>query len=335
MLYRPASLATLVDVLDSDEHQFREFYNWAAAVTGEVFGRKRTLFNPIYVSNICLADCSYCGYRVSNKVLPRLTLTPNESVHEGLLLQARGIENILLLAGDYKHDKYLEMLLANIVAIRQRVNPTWLGVEVATLETEQYRTLKKAGVNSVTVFQETYDRARYGELHTNPEYKGDFDFRYGAQERAIRAGIDEVGLGVLYGVAFWREDTIAMVEHAIAIKSGYSSAKLRFSFPRLQTSVGQSEDCETEKVSEAQLLRAIVGVRLLFPDSSLVLTGRESVQFLAEHAAVVDVLGYNGSTSVGGYSVHKEGLDQFILNSKDTFDSFISTLRDKGYATHP
>jgi 2-iminoacetate synthase len=332
-LNQTASLTTLIDVLDSDENQFKAFYSQAAAITDEIFGKKRTLFNPIYVSNICLADCSYCGYRVSNKGLPRKTLSPTEVAEEARFLRARGIEDILVLAGDYKHDSYMEMLLGNIRAINEAVCLRWLGVEVATLETHEYQKLRDARVSSVTVFQETYDRLRYGKLHNTPQYKADFDFRYNAQERAIRAGIKEVGLGVLYGVGSWRADTIAMAEHAAAIQNGYPSAKLRFSFPRLQRSTGQSADCQTEAVSEAQLLRAIVGVRLSFPDSSLVLTGRESIQFLTDHASVVDVLGYGGATSVGGYTVDKNGLQQFTLNSKDTFNRFISTLRDKGYAT--
>lgn len=326
-----SSLTTLIDVLDSDEYQFRAFYARAAAVTTDVFGQRRTLFNPIYVSNICLADCSYCGYRVSNKGLHRKTLSPDETIKEARFLRARGIEDILILAGDYKHDKYVEMLLANIYAIKQAVNPRWLGVEVATLETEEYQKLKAAGVNSVTVFQETYDRARYRKLHNNPEYKGDFDFRYDAQERAIRAGIKEVGLGVLYGVGSWRADTIAMAEHAAAIQSLQLSAKLRFSFPRLQSSTGQSADCQTEVVAEAQLLRAIVAIRLSFPGSSLVLTGRESIQFLAKYASVVDVLGYNGSTSVGGYTLNDEGLSQFDLNSEKSFADFSRELKRNGF----
>jgi 2-iminoacetate synthase len=167
------------------------------------------------------------------------------------------------------------------------------------------------------------------------EYKGDFDFRFNAQERAIQAGIKEVGFGVLYGVGAWREDTIAMAEHAGAIQNRYPSAKLRFSFPRLKNSTGQSADCKTETVSEWQLLRAIVGIRLSFPDSSLVLTGRESIQFLTEHASVVDVLGYNGSTAVGGYTLNGEGPSQFGLNSEHSFTDFSCELRRSGFDLTP
>lgn len=326
-------LKTLLDVLNSDEQRFKEFYKAAIEVTTKVFGKKRDLFNPIYVSNICLADCLYCGYRISNKNLPRKTLKPEESVQEAKFLQDRGIENILILAGDYKHDKYVQMLSANIKAVKQKINPKWLGVEVATLEVEEYRNLKNAGAESVTVFQETYNKSRYNELHKDSEYKSSFNFRYNAQERALQAGISEIGLGILYGIGFWKEDTMAMAEHAFSLKKKYPSAKLRFSFPRLQESIGQDENSRNETVTEEQLLRAIVGVRLLFPNASLVLTGRESVDFLTENTCIINILGYNGSTIVGGYTLNPDGLPQFNLDSNDTFDDFISKLKDKGYVT--
>jgi 2-iminoacetate synthase len=321
----------LSNVFDSDEKQFEKFYSKAVQITKEVFGSKRTLFNPIYVSNICLADCPYCGFRISNKKMPRKTLKPEETIQEARFLQNRGIENILVLAGDYKHDKYVEMLLANIKAIKQNINPKWLGIEVATLEADEYKQLKNAGAESVTVFQETYNRKRYDELHQGSEYKSSFDFRYNAQERALQAGFDEVGLGVLYGIGFWKEDTIAMAEHAIQLQKKFPSAKLRFSLPRLQESIGQTESSRTEVVTEEQLLKAIVGIRLLFPTASLVLTGRESTEFLAEHTKIVNVLGYNGSTIVGGYTLNSAGLAQFKLNSKDSFNIFISKLKKNGF----
>lgn len=309
------SIQVLIDVLNANERKIKIYRQKAEEATYLIFGKNRKLFNPIYVSNICLADCPYCGYRVSNKKLKRKTLNAQQSVQEALHLKQRGIENLLLLAGDYRHDKYLEMLIANIKAVKLDVNPKWLGIEVATLETEEYKLLKEAGAESVTVFQETYNRQRYNTLHTNLEYKGDFDFRYNAQERAYQGGIKEVGFGILYGVGFWKEDTIAMAEQALYLKKKYPDIKLRFSFPRLQMSVGQDVNSQTEVVTDVQLLRCIVGIRLLFPDANLVLTGRENLDFLMDKLAVVNIMGYAGSTVVGGYTLEKNGLPQFDFNN--------------------
>ncbi len=326
-------IETLIKCFNSDDNEFKAFYDKAIDITFRNFGLKRELFNPIYVSDICLADCPYCGYRVSNKGVQRKTLKPSEILQEANFLIKRGVKNILLLAGDYKHDKYLEMLKENIKAIKELNNTNWLGVEVATLEIEEYKILMVAGAESVTVFQETYNRKRYSELHKNMQYKGDFDFRYDAQERAILAGIKEVGFGVLYGVGFWKDDTIQMAEHAFKIQERYPFVKLRFSFPRLQLSKGQDESCKTEEISEMELLKAIVGIRLLFPKASLVLTGRESVEYLIRSASVVNVLGYNGATSVGGYTQIGYGFNQFELNKKSAYDNFREQLSLKGYGT--
>jgi 2-iminoacetate synthase len=322
-------LDLLNSCLNSDDKEFDEYYNKAKELTNTQFGNKRKLFNPIYVSDICLADCPYCGYRISNKGIPRKTLKPLEVVQEANYLGSRGVSNLLLLAGDYKHSKYVEMLSENISALKKQVNPNWIGIEVATLEVSEYAKLKNAGAESVTVFQETYNRKRYAELHTVTEYKGDFDNRYNAQERAIKGGFEEVGFGVLYGVGFWKEDTLQMAEQALDLQEKYPNVKLRFSFPRLQLSKGQDESCKTEEVTEGNIEKAFVGIRLLFPNASMVLTGRESVNFLTEYASVVDTLGYNGATNVGGYTGIGKGLNQFQLNSENDFSNFKNQLEKK------
>jgi len=316
----------LLNCLYSNNKEFSKYWDKAQKLTHKYFGLKRTLFNPIYLSDICLADCPYCGFRVSNKGISRKTLKVQETIEEARFLINRGVTNILLLAGDYKHSKYVEMLRQNILSLKQIHEINWLGIEVATLETEEYKMLLDAGAQSVTVFQETYNRNRYDILHSVPEFKGDYYSRYNAQERAIKAGFKEVGFGVLYGVGFWHEDTIAMAEHALQIQEKYPNIHLRFSFPRLQISTGQDESCQTEKVTEQQLQKAVTGIRLLFPSASLVLTGRETITFLAENASVANVLGYGGSTSVGGYSSNKPTAEQFRLNHRNEFIEFKEKL---------
>lgn len=326
-----SQLETLIDCLNSDEETISLMYKKAKSITSQNFGFQRSLFNPIYVSDICLADCPYCGYRVSNKDIPRKTLKPNEIIKEVDFLVNRGVKNILLLAGDYKHSKYVEMLRESLKVIKANDEVNWIGIEVASLEVEEYRILNEFGATSVTIFQETYNKQRYLELHQNVEYKGDFDYRYNGQERAINAGFKEVGFGILYGVGFWKEDTVLMAEHALSIQAKYPNVKLRFSFPRLQLSEGQDKNCKIENISEYDLLKAIIGIRLLFPKASLVLTGRESVNYLTRHAQIVNILGYNGATAVGGYTDIGQGLKQFNLNSNSSFETFKKKIKDNGF----
>jgi len=326
-----STINTLIDVLNSDITEFHKYKIEAEKLTANYFKNNRTLFNPIYVSNICLGDCPYCGYKVSNKGLKRKELKPVESVAEATFLKQRNVDSILILAGDYRHDKYIEMLTANISAIKKEVKPNWLGIEIATLETKEYEVLLKAGAESVTIFQETYNRERYNKLHTVTEYKGDFDYRYNAQERAIKAGFTEVGLGVLYGVGFWKDDTIAMAEQALKLKEKYPNIKLRFSFPRLQESINQSESSRTETVTDFELEKIIVGIRLAFAESSLVLTGREEKTFLLSNLRIVNVIGFNGSTQVGGYTIKNNNLKQFELNNGYTHLEFKNEIKNKGW----
>jgi 2-iminoacetate synthase len=291
LVLNDVSIAFLLACFEADDECFETYYQKEAVeITRKHFGNQRTLFNPVYVSDVCLADCPYCGYRGMNVGFKRKTLNPEETLKEALFLKQRGINCILILAGDYKHSKYVEMLHDNIKAVKEEVNPDWIGIEVATLETDEYAKLKEAGANSVTVFQETYNRKRYSYLH-QVKYKGDFDFRFNAQRRAILAGFEEVGLGVLYGIGFWKDDTIAMAEHAQQLRKEFPHVKFRFSFPRLQLSMGQDKSCRTERVTISDLRKAIIGIRLTFPRDSLVLTGRETVEFLCKSASIVDTLG--------------------------------------------
>jgi len=324
------SVVPIETCLAENDESFVAYYEKAAKITQQNFGNKRLLFNPVYVSDVCLADCPYCGFRGMNVQLKRKTLKPEETVKEAMFLKQRGINCILVLAGDYKHSQYVDMLYHNIKAIRKEVNPEWLGVEVATLEIDEYARLKEAGANSVTVFQETYNRKRYAQLHQT-QYKGDFDFRYNAQRRAILAGFSEVGLGTLYGIGFWKDDTIAMAEHALQLREEFPCVKFRFSFPRLQISEGQEANCRTEYVTTSDLLKAITYIRLMFPKDNLVLTGRENVHFLCKSAAIVNVLGYAGQTNVGGYTMNNARNCQFELNRNESFEMFYQLLKTNNY----
>ena len=327
---RVTSLVPIETCLAENDESFVAYYEKAVKITHQNFGNKRLLFNPVYMSDVCLADCPYCGYRGMNVQFKRRTLTPKETVKEAMFLKQRGINCILLLAGSQKHSQYIEMLYHNIKAVKEEVNPKWLGIEVATLEIDEYARLKEAGASSVTVFQETYNRKRYAQLHYT-EYKGSFDFRYNAQRRAILAGFSEVGFGALYGVGFWKEDTIAMAEHALQLRKEFPHVKFRFSFPRLQISEGQDADCRTEHVTTSDLLKVITYIRLIFPKDDLVLTGRETVDFLCKSAAIVNLLGYAGQTSIGGYTLNNHDICQFELNKNKSFEEFGQLLKENGY----
>ena len=165
------------------------------------------------------------------------------------------------------------MLVEHIMTIK-KVRPSWLGVEVAPLEVEQYRKLSSLGVNSIIVFQETYDPQIYQCLHGINTPKSDFNFRYETPLRAIKGGIKEIGLGILYGIGDWFKDTLAMIEHASKLIEYNPEIKIRFSFPRIQFFSNQGVNIIRQEVKENTLTRIIVAIRLLFPTSRLALTAQ-------------------------------------------------------------
>ena len=308
-------------ILKCNDEELSSFTLSAKELTKTNFDDTRTLFNPIYVSNVCDGDCLYCGYRKSNTNAIRRTLTSEQTLQEAWFLKNRGINNILFLAGEYKHDKYVEMLIKNISIVQEKIHPNWIGVEVASLKKEAYVELMKVGVKSVTLFQETYDIKRYNELHKTG-IKSDFFYRLNTLHRAANAGIMEVGLGVLYGVGDWYYDTLAMIQHGLSLKEEFPKLKLRFSFPRLMKSECQDEKAITELIDEYLLYKIIITIRNCFPDSSLVVTGRELARFVSKIIDVVNVFGKAGSTSVGGYTINPNGLEQFELSNDAEFSQF-------------
>jgi len=324
------------EILNSSDNVFAIYVEKAKQLTLENFGNKRILFNPIYVSNVCDGDCLYCGYRKTNKPHKRITLTPQQTLQEANYLRARGIFNILFLAGDFCHDKYLGMLLNNISIVKENIKPKWIGVEIASLDSNAYTELLKHGVNSVILFQETYDKNRYKFLHPSGS-KADYFYRLNTLHRAAMANIPEVGFGVLYGVGNWYSDTISMLEHALSLKDEFPNLNLRFSFPRLMKSEAQDENAITELIDEETLFKIIIAVRNCFPASSLVLTGRESFEFMYRVIDVVNVFGKEGTTVVGGYTFTKMGNEQFELHKEldsniKSLDEFINKLRKYDFA---
>ena len=315
-------------ILKCKDNELSSFAQLAKELTEINFNNRRSLFNPIYISNVCDGDCLYCGYRKANSNAIRSTLTPEQTLQEALFLNNRGINNILFLAGEYKHDKYVEMLIQNISIVQEKVRPNWIGIEVASLKKEAYEKLIKLGVKCVTLFQETYDIKRYNDLHSSG-IKSDFFYRLNTLHRAANVGIPEVGLGVLYGVGDWYYDTLAMIQHGLSLKEEFPKLKLRFSFPRLMKSECQDEKAISELIDERILYKIIVTLRNYFPDSSLVLTGRESVSFVDKIVDIVNVFGKAGSTSVGGYTLNPNGLEQFELMNDNGFSEFYQMFSSK------
>lgn len=238
-------------------------------LTRQRFGKVIRFFAPLYLSNECINNCKYCGFSRDNAIL-RVTLNPEEVAVEARALRAQGFRHILLVAGE--HPKFISTTyLAECVAVLQSEIPG-ISLEIGPMETEDYRPLVAAGAEGLVVYQETYDRLVYDEMHTAGPKKN-FDWRLETPERAYEAGFRRLGIGALFGLSDWRVEALALAAHADYLLRHCWRAQLTLSLPRLRPHAGEFEPLTS--LSDRELVQLICAFRLVFPDVGLVLSTRE------------------------------------------------------------
>lgn len=242
----------------------------AAKLTRRNFGRAMRLFAPLYLSNECVNNCAYCGFSRDNPIF-RVTLSIEQVVKEARHLAAEGFRSILLVAGEHPKfvsDRYLEDCLE---ALRNTV-PS-LGIEVGPMETPEYARMVRSGAESLVVYQETYDRDAYARFHTaGPKRK--FDWRLECPERGYDGGFRRIGIGVLFGLAPWRQEALALAAHLEYLQRRGWKASYTVSFPRLRPAAGGFHP--VEDLPDAAFVQLICAFRICFPTVGVVLSTRES-----------------------------------------------------------
>jgi 2-iminoacetate synthase len=241
----------------------------AQQVTRQRFGRVVRLFAPLYLSNECINTCAYCGFSRDNPIR-RVTLTVPEVVREARALQAQGFRNLLLVAGEHPRFVPVAYLRECVAAVHAEV-PS-VSLEVGPLSAAEYRPLVLAGADGLVVYQETYDRAAYAELHSAGP-KRDFDWRLATPERAYAAGFRRIGIGALHGLADWRFEALCLAAHAAWLLRHCWRAFLTVSVPRLRPCAGEFEP--RTHMHDRDLAQLICALRLFLPDVGLVLSTRE------------------------------------------------------------
>jgi 2-iminoacetate synthase len=281
-------------------------------LTRQYFGKTMRLFAPLYLSNECINNCSYCGFSRDNPIW-RVTLTPEEVEKEARHLVGEGFRNILLVAGEHPKfisNGYLEECLGRLKSFVPS-----LSLEVGPMESEEYRRMVKAGAEGLVVYQETYDRKVYREMHTAGPKK-DFDWRLECPERAAAAGFRRVGIGALFGLADWRLEARALAAHAEYLLKKYWKSAWTISFPRLRPAAGEFEPLVT--VSDRELTRMICAFRICFPQVGLVLSTREPVALRNGLMPLgVTLMSAGSHTEPGGYtSAADDRLHQTVRGRK-------------------
>jgi 2-iminoacetate synthase len=239
-------------------------------LTRQRFGKVIRLFAPLYLSNECINNCSYCGFSRDNAIL-RVTLSVEEVVQEGRALAQQGFRNLLLVSGE--HPKFVSNgYMAECIRALHAEIPS-ISLEVGPMETAEYAQMVEAGAEGLVVYQETYDRNVYAALHTAGP-KRNFDWRLETPERAYAAGFRRLGIGALYGLADWRSEAIAVAAHAQYLLRHCWKAQLTISLPRLRPCAGEFQPLT--HMTDPDLVQLLCALRLFLPDVGLVLSTRES-----------------------------------------------------------
>lgn len=301
----------------------------AHRLTRHFFGRTIGLYAPIYISNLCAADCVYCNYAAHSQIAGRrTTLSPEDLETECRTLAAQGFKTVLLLTGEAPKAVPVDVI-ARAVRIANR-HFSSVGVEIYALDAPGYAQLVEAGLESVTLYQETYDRETYREVHLSGD-KTDFDIRLRAIERAGHAGVRRLSAGALLGLTDWRHDGFRTALHARYLQKACWQSAVSVSFPRLKRVPTRYRIEQT--VSDRDLVQLMLATRLFVPQAGFNLSTREPA-VLRDHLIPLGVtmMSAGSSTRPGGYATRgEEILEQFGISDERPAAEVVEAIQRAGY----
>ncbi|MBF0593440.1 MAG: 2-iminoacetate synthase ThiH [Candidatus Omnitrophica bacterium] len=299
----------------------------AAGLTRQYFGRAIGLYMPLYLSNYCTSQCVYCGFHRRNKIT-RVKLTPEEIDAELKAIAETGVKNILLLTGESPKATPLSYLKEAVNLAKKYFQGIYL--EIFPLTEEGYRELYLAGADGVTIYQETYDRIRYKEVHLAGQKK-DYDFRRGAPQRIARAGMRQISIGVLLGLGPLADDLHALYSHLHELETEFPGVEYSLSFPRLRTIKAKS--FAGTPIDDITFVKILCLTRTLFPRVGINLSTRESAAFRNRALELtVTKISVGSKTTVGGYKdPNDKGAPQFDISDDRSAAETIQYLKDHGF----
>ena len=309
----------------------------AAEIKEKFYGNRIVMFAPLYLSNYCVNGCVYCPYHLKNKTIPRRKLTQTEIRQEVMALQDMGHKRLALEAGEDPRNNPLEYILESIKTIYsikhkngaiRRVN-----VNIAATSVENYRRLKDAGIGTYILFQETYHKDNYEALHPSGP-KSNYAYHTEAMDRAMEAGIDDVGLGVLYGLNTYRYDFIGLLMHAEHLEARFGVGPHTISVPRICPADDVDVQDFPNSISDELFCKIIAVLRIAVPYTGMIVSTRESADIRAKAIKIgVSQLSGGSKTTVGGYtdSEDAESTEQFDISDNRTLDEIVGWLLDNGH----
>jgi 2-iminoacetate synthase len=295
-------------------------------LTQKRFGKTIQLFAPIYLSNKCNNICTYCGFSADHKI-KRITLTAKEILQEIKVIKQYGYNHILLVTGESGRAVHVDYFLEAIDIIRPHFAN--ISLEVQPLSQEEYTQLQHAGIYSVLVYQETYNKEKYKDYHLKGK-KADFYNRLETPDRIGRAGMHKIGLGVLLGLEDWRTDSFFCALHLNYLQKTYWQSKYSIAFPRIRPAEGV--DISNYHINDKELVQLLCAYRLLNEDLEISISTRESEVF-RDHLIKLGTtsMSAGSKTNPGGYSVDVDSLEQFEINDARTPEQVAAVITANGY----
>ena len=315
-----------------------ELFETAKELKKNIYGKRIVLFAPLYIGNYCINNCTYCGFRKELRSTIRRTLSDKELISEIEQLEREGHKRVILVYGE--HAKYTPEFIAHTVNVCYGVKTGHgeirrININAAPLSIEGFGIVKEAGIGTFQIFQETYHKESYKVYH-KAGVKRDYMWRLNAMERAFEGGLDDVGIGALFGLYDWRFELLGLVSHSLHLQKRYGVGPHTISFPRIQQALGTNLSLPW-RVSDEQFKQLVATLRLAVPYTGLIMTARESPAIRDEVIEYgVSQIDAGTKLEIGGYQEGKKesqelNREQFRIGDSRDLDSVIKWLLTRGF----
>jgi len=330
-LSKPAGVYSLDRLLalvsPAGEANLEEMARVAHRLTVQRFGRTIRLYAPLYLSNYCINSCRYCGFNKENKS-ERKRLTIEQAISEADVIASEGFRDILLVSSEDRKFVSIDYLVELARKLRNKFSS--ISIEVYQMSTTEYARLFAAGIEGVTLYQETYDRKAYAYYHPSGP-KSDYDARLSGPDNIAAAGMRQIGLGALLGLADWRLETLALGEHTHYLSKHYWQSHVSVSFPRLRPAHNVERLQFRHLLSDKNLVQMIVALRLCFADVGLVLSTRERAELRDSLVKLgMTKMSAGSKTSPGGYAQPSDAIRQFEIDDMRSPAQVAAMIRTQG-----
>lgn len=314
-----------------DDEALEKLFKTAKIIKEKIYGKRIVLFAPLYASNVCSNNCVYCAFRRDNKNIQRRILTPEEVVEEAKAVMRMGHKRILLLTGEDHHATgldYLQEIMERIYKVKElngeirRIN-----VNIAPLSVDDFKRLNTFGIGTYSLFQETYRKETYIEMHPAGK-KANYEWRLEAMDRALEAGLHDLGIGPLFGLADYKFETLATLMHSQHLDEKYGVGPHTISVPRIEPAEGvEFSKNPPAKMSDKEFKKLVAILRLAVPYTGIILSTRETPQMRREVIELgISQISAASQTNPGGYYIHKEATSQFESGDTRSLEEMVVEL---------